>query len=485
MTDPEGPTPSKDGVVRLPRASPIPHDSPPMSQHQGRILVVDDEANARNALAELLTEEGYETETAADGQAALRMLPQFDPDVVLTDLKMPGLDGIGLLEQGRPAAPHAAFVVMTAFGSIETAVEAIKKGADNYVTKPLDLDAVTAMVARAYDKARLSREASELREQLHGKFKFEHILGDHPSMQRVLKVVMQVARSRATVLVQGESGTGKELIASAIHHNSSRRDRAFVRLNCASLADNLLESELFGHEKGSFTGAVGRREGRFKQADGGTLFLDEVSEIPLPMQVKLLRFLQEKEFERVGGNETLQVDVRIVAATNRDLMEMVREGRFREDLYYRLNVVQIDVPPLRARKSDIPLLAQHFLGVYRQENEREIRGFTDEALRALLAYPWPGNVRELENAVERAVVLCEEGEIGVEHLPSSSGSGVRQDMSMLVPGMSMAELERMAILQTLEAVGGSTAKAADMLGISRRKIQYRLKEWGMGGAGSD
>jgi DNA-binding NtrC family response regulator len=402
--------------------------------------------------------------------------------VVLTDLKMPGLDGIGLLEQGRAVAPHAAFVVMTAFGSIETAVEAIKKGAENYVTKPLDMGAVTAMVGRALERARLSREAARLREQLHGKFTFDHILGDHPSMQRVLKVVTQVAPSRATVLVQGESGTGKELIASAIHHNSPRRDRAFVRLNCASLAENLLESELFGHERGSFTGAVGRREGRFKQADGGTLFLDEVSEIPLPVQVKLLRFLQEREFERVGGNETLRVDVRVVAATNRDLTERVREGRFREDLYYRLNVVQIDVPPLRARRSDIPLLVQRFLAVYNEENARTIRGFTDEALRALMAYPWPGNVRELENAVERAVVLCEGDTIGIEHLPSGSGSSVRQDVGVLVPGVALAELERMAIVQTLEAVGGSTAKAAELLGISRRKIQYRLKEWGLGGA---
>ncbi|MFW6051681.1 MAG: sigma-54-dependent transcriptional regulator [Myxococcota bacterium] len=450
-----------------------------MANSRGRILIVDDEANAREALAELLADEGYDTATAADGQHALRALPSVDPDVVLTDLKMPGLDGIGLLEQGRALAPHAAFVVMTAFGSIETAVEAIKKGAENYVTKPLEMDAVTAMVGRALEKARLSREAAELRQQLHQKFSFEHILGDHPSMQRVMKVVGQVAPSRATVLIQGESGTGKELIASAIHHNSTRRDKAFVKLNCAALAENLLESELFGHERGSFTGATQRREGRFKQADGGTLFLDEVSEIPQPVQVKLLRFLQEKEFERVGGNETLGVDVRVVAATNRNLHEMVQEGRFREDLYYRLDVVQIDVPPLRARRSDIPLLAHHFLGVYSRENEREIHGFSDDALRALVAYPWPGNVRELENAVERAVVLCEGDTIGVEHLPSATGSNVGQDVGMLIPGVSMAELERMAIMQTLDAVGGSTAKAAEMLGISRRKIQYRLKEWGI------
>jgi DNA-binding NtrC family response regulator len=290
-----------------------------------------------------------------------------------------------------------------------------------------------------------------------------------------------VAPSRATVLVHGESGTGKELIASAIHQSSPRKQQPFVRLNCAALAENLLESELFGHEKGAFTGAHARREGRFKQADGGTLFLDEISEVPAPMQVKLLRFLQERQFERVGGNETLSVDVRIVAATNRDLRELVKLGSFREDLFYRLNVVQIDVPPLRVRKSDIPTLAMHFLRRFADENGRDISGFTHDALRAMLAYPWPGNVRELENAIERAVVMCSEASIGPELLPGHGGGESTLEMGVLVPGITLEELERLAILQALEAASGSTAKAAEMLGVSRRKVQYRLKEWGLTG----
>ncbi|MCS6800034.1 MAG: sigma-54 dependent transcriptional regulator [Myxococcota bacterium] len=452
-----------------------------MSVVPGRILIVDDEANARNALAELLSEEGHETQTAPDGQRALRLLETFDPDVVLTDLRMPGMDGLALLTEGRRLCPHAAWVVMTAYGSIDTAVAAIQKGAENYLTKPLDMGAVSALVARALEKARLRREASELREQLHGRYRLDRILGDHPSMQRLVKTILQVAPSRATVLLHGESGTGKELLAAAIHHHSPRRDRPFVRLNCAALAESLLESELFGHEKGAFTGAVGRREGRFKQADGGTLFLDEVSEIPLPTQVKLLRFLQEREFERVGGNETLRVDVRVVAATNRDLAALVREGKFRDDLFYRLNVVQIDVPPLRARRSDIPLLAHEFLRRFARDNGREIQGFTDEAMRAMLAYAWPGNVRELENAIERAVVMSTGRFIDVADLPVlAAASGQPQPPGgWFVPGMTMAEIERTAILQTLEACGGSTKAAAQMLGISRRTIQYRLREWGL------
>jgi DNA-binding NtrC family response regulator len=454
-----------------------------MAQDKSRVLVVDDEANARNALAELLRDEGYSTEVAADGQHALRVMDAFEPDVVLTDLKMPVMDGLKLLELGKQRFPHVAFVVMTAFGSIETAVEAIKRGAENYLTKPLDLDAVSALVMRAAEKAKLSREAGDLRARLDQKFSVGNILGEHPTMQRLVKTIVQVASSRATVLIHGESGTGKELIAAAIHQNSPRKDKPFVRLNCAALAESLLESELFGHEKGSFTGAVGRREGRFKQADGGTLFLDEISEIPMPMQVKLLRFLQEKQFERVGGNETLTVDVRIVAATNRDLQERVKAGSFREDLYYRLNVVQLDVPPLRVRKSDIPTLAHHFLRRFAAENGREFGGFSDEALKSLLCYPWPGNVRELENAVERAVVMCPDQVIGSEFLPARTGNA-SVEMGILVPGITLDELERMAILQALEAASGSTAKAAEMLGISRRKIQYRLREWGLTGVWS-
>lgn len=445
----------------------------------GRVLVVDDEANARDALAELLGDDGYVTETAADGREALQKIERFEPDVVLTDLKMPHLDGLGLLRAAKAEYPHLAFIVMTAFGSIDTAVEAIRLGAETYLTKPLEMDAVSALVARGLEKSRLSAEAARLREQVGERLSFRGILGDHPSMQRLLKMVGQVARSRANVLISGESGTGKELIASAIHHNSKRKDGPFVRLNCASLAESLLESELFGHEKGSFTGALGRRRGRFEQADGGTLFLDEVSEIAPATQVKLLRFLQEREFERVGGNETIRVDVRVVAATNRDLKQLVENGEFREDLYYRLNVVQIDLPPLRARRSDIPVLAHHFLRKYARENESPVVGFSDAALRALMAYPWPGNVRELENAIERAVVLCEGTTIDVDLLPSSTAEGPNDasDLELLIPGITLAEVERIVIERTLEAVGGSTAKAAEILGISRRKIQYRLKEW--------
>jgi DNA-binding NtrC family response regulator len=445
---------------------------------KGRVLVVDDEANARAALVELLTQEGYEAESAADGRRALELIAELEPEVVLTDLKMPGLDGIGLLQRAKQTSPHIAFVVMTAHGTIETAVQAIQLGAENYLTKPVDVTALLALVTRALEKARLAVEARDLRQRLGEKLTFHNIVGGHPSMQRLFKLMAQVARSRATVLVHGETGTGKELIAAAIHHNSPRSAGPFVRLNCASLAESLLESELFGHEKGAFTGATARRLGRFEQADAGTLFLDEVSEISLPLQVKLLRFLQERELERVGGNETLRVDVRIVAATNKDLRALVAEGRFREDLFYRLNVVELEVPPLRARRSDIPLLAQHFMQEHARANGFAVKRLTDAAIRALMAYPWPGNVRELENAIERAVVLTTTDAIDVEQLPALTSSSRVDDISVLVPGVTLAELERAAILQALEAARGSTQAAADMLGISRRKIQYRLKEWG-------
>ena len=449
------------------------------SASKGRILIVDDEANARNALAELMDDAGYSISTAADGRTALLQMEQVDPDVVLTDLKMPGMDGLSLIEQGRPMSKHTTFIVMTAFGTIDTAVQAIKLGAESYLTKPLELDAVMAIVDRALERTRLSREAEQLRQRVDERFQFGNIIGEHPSMQRLMKNVAQVAGSRATVLIHGETGTGKELIAAAIHQNSDRKDKPFIRLNCASLSETLLESELFGHERGSFTGAMSRREGRFKQADGGTLFLDEVSEIPMSVQIKLLRFLQEREFERVGGNETLKVDVRVVAATNRNLKQRVEDGRFREDLYYRLKVVQLDVPPLRVRRSDIPLLAHAFLRRYSEENDRPVRGLTEEALQHLLIYPWPGNVRELENALERAVVMCENELIDRDDLPTSAhGEMQNGSVTALIPGITMAELERIAILRTLDAVDGSTARAAEILGISQRKIQYRVKEWG-------
>jgi DNA-binding NtrC family response regulator len=456
-----------------------------MAESKGKILIVDDEANARGALSEILREEGYETETAADGFKALGKLANFSPDLILTDLKMPGLDGIGLLDEVRTASPTSVVVVMTAFGTIDSAVEAIKKGAENYLTKPLDPVSLLAVVERAMEKARLRAEAALLRDRLRERNAFGHIVGEHPSMRELLRTVEQVAASRSSVLIVGESGTGKELIAAALHRHSPRASGAFVRLHCAALAEGLLESELFGHERGAFTGAVGRREGRFRQADGGTLLLDEVSEIPLATQVKLLRVLQEKEFERVGGNETLKVDVRIIAASNVDLRERVRKGLFREDLYYRLNVITLEVPPLRERRSDIGPLATFFLRRYAAENGKRLEGFSDDAMERLLAYPWPGNVRELEHAIERAVVLARGGSVEAEHLPVSiqGGRALSENASGLgvkvqIPGMTIADLERVAILETLKSVGGSTSKAAKILGISPRKIQYKLHEYG-------
>jgi DNA-binding NtrC family response regulator len=305
------------------------------------------------------------------------------------------------------------------------------------------------------------------------------MLGAHPLMQRLLDNVLAAASSRATVLIHGETGTGKELVAAAVHTKSKRSEGPFVRLNCSALAETVLESELFGHEKGAFTGAASRRKGRFEQADGGTLFLDEVSEIPAAVQVKLLRFLQERQFERVGGNETLQVDVRIVAATNKDLQKLVEDGRFREDLYYRLNVVRLDVPPLRARPSDVPILADHFLRRFATENDKLIDGFSGAATHALLAYPWPGNVRELQNAIEQAVVLCKTEQIELSDLPLSPTTNDTDAVRLMIPGVTMDELERFAILRTLDACGGSPSKAAAILGISRRTIQYRLQQWGL------
>jgi DNA-binding NtrC family response regulator len=455
-----------------------------MAEPKGRVLIVDDEANARAALSEILREEGYETETAADGFKALGRLATFTPDLILTDLKMPGLDGIGLIREARTAAPSAAAVVMTAFGTIDSAVEAMKLGAENYLTKPLDPKSTLAVVERAVEKARLMHENALLRERLRERNVHGHVIAEHPSMKALLDTVTQVAPSRSSVLIVGESGTGKELIAAALHNASLRAAAPFVRLNCAALAESLLESELFGHERGAFTGAVGRREGRFKQADGGTLFLDEVSEIPMATQVKLLRFLQEREFERVGGNETLKVDVRIIAATNRDLAERVRSGSFREDLYYRLNVIRLDIPPLRERRADIPLLAAFFLRRYARENGRDITGFSEDALQRLLGYAWPGNVRELEHAIERGVVLARGLRIEAENLPAPIApqtKGAEGDPRPPIPGSTISDLERHAILETLKAVGGSTSKAARILGISPRKIQYKLHEYGRPG----
>jgi DNA-binding NtrC family response regulator len=448
-----------------------------MTASKGRILIVDDESNARAALSEILDEEGYATETAADGFKALGKLEEFGPDVILTDLKMPGLDGIAFMEKARMAAPGAVFVVMTAFGTISSAVDAMRKGAENYLLKPLDPGALGAVVERAMEKAKLLQETQRLRDRLRERNAFSHIVSSDPKMNTVLELVSQVGPSRASVLITGESGTGKELIAEAIHLASPRAKAPFVRLHCAALSESLLESELFGHERGAFTGAVGRRDGRFKQADGGTLFLDEIAEVSPTVQVKLLRFLQEKTFERVGGNETLKVDVRVIAATNRDLGAEIKKGTFREDLFYRLNVVTIELPPLRERKGDIPTLASFFLRRYAAENGKHIETLSDDALATLRDYGWPGNVRELENAIERAVVLCDGQVVQKSHLPTSVVPSEERGGPPPIPGTTIADLERYAILKTLESCGGSTSKAATVLGVSPRKIQYKLHEY--------
>jgi DNA-binding NtrC family response regulator len=445
---------------------------------KSRILIVDDEPNARSALSEILSDEGYAVETAADGFKALARYDEGGADLVLTDLKMPGMDGVELMGKLREKDAELPVVVMTAFGAIETAVAAMQAGATHYLTKPLNADELVLVLARALAARELRREAAQLKTLVSERYRFENIIGNAPEMQEVFKSIAQIAPSRATVLIGGESGTGKELVAAAIHQRSPRKDKPFVRLHCAALAESLLESELFGHERGAFTGADRRREGRFEQADGGTLFLDEIGDITPSTQVKLLRVLQERELERVGGNQTLTVDVRVIAATNRDLKQLVADGKFREDLYYRLNVINIALPPLRRRRSDVPALAAYFLEKYARENGKSIESFSDEALARLDAYSWPGNVRELENVVERAVVLAEGRRIEAAHLPAELAAGPTNDSGVKIPGSSMEAIERHVILKTLEACGGSTSRAAEMLGISVRKIQYRLHEYG-------
>ncbi len=445
---------------------------------KGRILVVDDEPNARTALAEILKEEGYQAETAADGFKGLARAEEFSPDLVLTDLKMPGMDGVELLRKLRQHAPELPVVLMTAFGAVETAVSAMREGAADYLTKPLNTDELVLVIDRALERVRLRRETHDLRSQLTERYRFDNIVGNSPEMQEVFKAVAQVAPSRATVLLTGESGTGKELVAAAVHHHSPRKDGPFVRLHCAALAETLLESELFGHERGAYTGADRRREGRFEQANAGTLFLDEIGDITPSTQVKLLRVLQERQFERVGGNQTQTVDVRLIAATNRDLKQLVAEGKFREDLYYRLNVINVALPPLRRRKSDVAALAAHFLERFARENSKRVERFSDGALAQIVAYNWPGNVRELENVVERAVVLTEGHTIEQHHLPAELGAADAESSTPTIPGSTMADIERHAILTTLECQGGSTSRAAEVLGISVRKIQYKLHEYG-------
>jgi DNA-binding NtrC family response regulator len=452
---------------------------------KGRVVVIDDEINAAAALETLLKEDGYEVARAHDARTGLQLLEQVEPDIVLTDLRMPGMDGLDLLAKIKEIRPETMVILMTAYGTVKTAVKAMKLGAEDYLSKPIDVEELEVVLQKTLERKGLLEEARTLRRRLEQKYRFDNLVGESPEMLSVFKTVRQVAPSSASVLLLGESGTGKELFAQALHQNSPRRNKPFIKVACAALPETLLESELFGHEKGSFTGAVYTRAGRFEAADGGTLFLDEIGDVTPTVQVKLLRFLEEREFERVGGNRTFKVDVRIVAATHRDLKKRLEEGSFREDLYYRLNVIEIDIPPLRARPGDIPLLAHHFLRKFAGANDKEIAGFSDEVLGLLLAHAWPGNVRELENAMERAVVLSNETTLGRSHFPTlrkAAGEETRPAtpdavLGVRIPGSTLSDLEREAILRTLEAVGGSTSKAASILDISARKIQYKLKEY--------
>jgi two-component system response regulator HydG len=444
------------------------------------VLVVDDDRTGRETLVEAVGEMGYRVLSAATGPEALELLRQQDVDIVLTDLKMPGMDGLEVLTRAKAVRPDVFVILITAFATVDTAVDAMKKGAYDYVMKPIDLRQLRVLLERASQSRDLLIENELLRDQLGEKYDFSNIVGNSAAMKAIFDQVRQVADTHAGVLIQGESGTGKELVANAIHAHSSRCDRPFVKVSCAALPETLLESELFGHERGAFTGALEQRKGRFELADGGTLFLDEIAEMSPGTQAKLLRVLQNYEFERVGGTETLHVDVRVIAATNADLAERVRQGRFREDLYYRLRVVPIEVPPLRDRPEDIPPLVSHFVREYAERNHKEVRGVSAEAMNILVTYPWPGNVRELQNCVENMVVMSSEPMLGPELLPPEmQETTVASDSSGFPIGLSMRQIEEKAIRETLASVGGNRTRAADMLGIPLRTLHRRINEYGI------
>jgi Nif-specific regulatory protein len=451
----------------------------------GRILIADDHDSLRRGLARVLAESGHDVEEASNGNFAIEKLHEGGFDVVVSDLKMGGADGLDVLRTTKALHPTTAVILMTAFGSVHTAVEAMRIGAFDYVPKPFEIEEMEVKIEKAIEHRRLQHEIDYLRHTQQDIYEFDRIVGSSGALKRVLDIVRKVARSNTTVLIRGETGTGKELIAGAIHHNSLRAARNFVKVNCAALQENLLESELFGHEKGAFTGADKQRIGRFEQSDGGTLFLDEVGDMSANTQAKILRVLQEHEFERLGGTRTIRVDVRLIAATNRNLAAMVAAGHFREDLYYRLNVLSVDMPPLRERKEDIPALAECFVRRFAGELKKRIEGLQPDALKLLMRFNWPGNIRELENAIERAALLCEDRLISAADLhlgeqPAMTESGELAPVVKLPPtGMPLEEIERQALIEALRMSNWVQKDAAELLHISPRVINYKIKTLGI------
>ncbi|MCX5835459.1 MAG: sigma-54 dependent transcriptional regulator [Deltaproteobacteria bacterium] len=447
------------------------------------ILVVDDDLAHRTMLRTLITGWGYRVVEADDGEKAIEEVHRQPFDMILMDIRMVKVSGLEALNEIKRFNPAIPVVIMTAFASVETAVKALKDGAYDYLTKPLDFDELRIILDRAMEHSRLKEENRFLKETLASHFDRRELIARSEIMIRLLDTVSQVAPSEATVLITGESGTGKEMIAGAIHYNSLRKDGPFIKINCAAITETLLESELFSHEKGAFTGADRRKEGKFRQSEGGTILLDEISEMSLAMQVKLLRVLQERELTRVGGEEVIRINVRVIAATNRDLIKNIEAGRFREDLFYRLNVVSIHVPPLRERKEDIPLIAQHFLNMFADRNRKIIKGFTPRAMDRLLKHPWPGNVRELMNAVERGVVLSRSEYLDEPELPLIQREApTTNDTSSKMNGtgeLPLESVEKETILKVLDMVGGNKSEAARRLGITRRTLHLKLKKYGM------
>jgi len=449
-----------------------------------RVLVVDDDAGHRSMLKTLLSGWGYEIVLADDGMVGVEKVQEGIFDIVLMDMRMVKMSGMEALEAIHQYNPSLPVVIMTAYSSVETAVAALKKGACDYLTKPLDFEKLKLTMARILESIYLKQENETLKQRLGKSFDRERIIGRSAAMNTLLDTVEMVASSDATILITGASGTGKELIAEAVHFNSPRKVAPFVRINCAAITETLLESELFGHERGAFTGAERQRKGRFREAHGGSILLDEIGEMSLAMQAKLLRVLQEKEVTPVGGDKNISVDVRVIASTNRDLADMVAKGTFREDLFFRLNVVRLSIPPLGERREDVPELALYFLKGFAEKNHRDIKGFAPEAMEAMIRYAWPGNVRELMNCVERCVVLARSQYITLEDLPFAPGDeGLGEDHSGLVSHLPMkdiplVEVEREAVLQTLDSAGGNRSEAARRLGITRKTLLKKLKQYG-------